>query len=55
MNNALFYCELYLEMFSKIPILTMDTNKLEPPYDKKGSVTPVTGIRPTTTIKFSMV
>ena len=23
-----------------------------PPYDKKGSVTPVTGINPTTTIKF---
>lgn len=26
-------------------------SKLEPPYDKNGSVTPVTGIRPTTTIK----
>ena len=33
----------------------MDTNKLDPPYDKKGRVTPVTGIRPTTTIKFNRV
>ena len=33
----------------------MDTSKLDPPYDRKGSVTPVTGIRPTTTIKFRIV
>ena len=29
-------------------------SKDEPPYDKKGSVTPVTGINPTTTIKFNI-
>ena len=28
-------------------------NKLEPPYDKNGKVTPVTGIRPITTHKFN--
>ena len=33
----------------------IDTSKLEPPYDKKGRVTPVTGIKPTTTIKFKIV
>ena len=42
-------------MFKIIPILTIDTSRLEPPYDKNGSVTPVTGINPTTTIKFRIV
>lgn len=42
-------------MLSNIPILNIDTSKLDPPYDKKGSVTPVTGISPTTTIKFRIV
>ena len=38
-------------MLRSIPILDILIIKLEPPYDKKGSVTPVTGINPTTTIK----
>lgn len=42
-------------MFKRIPILVMDTKRLDPPYDKKGRVTPVTGIRPTTTIRFRIV
>ena len=29
--------------------------RLDPPYDKNGNVTPVTGINPTTTIKFNKV
>ena len=29
-------------------------NKLLPPYDKNGSVTPVTGINPITTDKFKI-
>ena len=33
----------------------MHINKLEPPYDKNGNVTPVTGINPTTTSKLSSV
>ena len=33
----------------------MLTKRLLPPYDKNGKVTPVTGINPTTTIRFSMV
>ena len=33
-------------------MLAMLINKLLPPYDKNGKVTPVTGIKPTTTIKF---
>ena len=45
---------LYLEILSKIPISNIETSKLEPPYDKKGSVTPVTGIKPTTTIRFNI-
>ena len=36
-------------------MLVIDISKLDPPYDKKGSVTPVTGTRPTTTIKFNIV
>ena len=36
-------------------MLIIDTSRLEPPYDKNGSVTPVTGISPTTTIRFRMV
>ena len=39
-------------MFKTTPILHKVINKLEPPYDKNGNVTPVTGINPTTTIKF---
>ena len=42
-----------LLILSKIPILDILISKLEPPYDRKGSVTPVTGINPTTTIKLS--
>ena len=38
-----------------IPISDIDTSKLDPPYDKKGRVTPVTGISPITTIKFKIV
>ena len=36
-------------------MLIIDTSRLEPPYDRKGSVTPVTGISPTTTIRFNIV
>ena len=36
-------------------MLAMDTRRLDPPYDKNGSVTPVTGISPTTTIRFKIV
>ena len=42
-------------MFRIIPILVIDTSRDEPPYDRKGRVTPVTGIKPTTTIRFSIV
>ena len=41
-------------MFKIIPILDIDTRSDEPPYDKNGKVTPVTGIRPTTTHKFKI-
>ena len=50
-----FYILFNLFMFSSIPILVKLINKLLPPYDKKGSVTPVTGINPTTTIRFNIV
>ena len=33
----------------------IDTSRLDPPYDKKGRVTPVTGISPTTTIRLRIV
>ena len=39
-------------MFKMIPIATKLVRRLEPPYDKKGKVTPVTGIKPITTDKF---
>ena len=42
-------------MFKSIPILVKLIRRLLPPYDKKGRVTPVTGIRPTTTQRFSTV
>lgn len=42
-------------MFKIIPILVIDTSKLDPPYDKNGSVTPVTGINPITTMRFNIV
>ena len=42
-------------MFSNIPILIIDISNELPPYDKNGSVTPVTGIRPITTIRFISV
>ena len=42
-------------MRREIPLFIIDTKRLEPPYDKKGRVTPVTGIRPTTTIRFRIV
>ena len=50
-----FYYLLYFDMFRSIPILDNDTSRLEPPYDRNGSVTPVTGIKPTTTIRFKIV
>ena len=28
-------------------------SRLEPPYDKNGNVTPVTGIKPITTLRFN--
>ena len=40
-------------MLSITPILHRVIRSELPPYDKKGSVTPVTGIKPTTTIKLS--
>ena len=44
-----------LFIFNSIPVLDKLISKLLPPYDKKGRVTPVTGISPTTTIKFNAV
>lgn len=44
---------VYLEILRITPILHKVISKLEPPYDKNGRVTPVTGIKPTTTIKLS--
>ena len=49
------YKSSYLEILSTIPIEIRVINKLLPPYKKKGSVTPVTGIKPTTTAKLSRV
>ena len=46
---------LLFEIERTIPILTLLISKLEPPYDKNGSVTPVTGIKPITTDKFNIV
>ena len=43
---------LFLEILRIIPIDAILTNKLEPPYEINGSVTPVTGINPTTTDRF---
>ena len=42
-------------MFRSIPTWTILINRDDPPYDKKGSVTPVTGINPITTDKFSIL
>ena len=39
-------------MFKMIPIATKLVRRLDPQYDKKGKVTPVTGIKPITTDKF---
>ena len=55
MINYSIYLYCFFDIFNNIPISVMDTNKDEPPYDKNGSVTPVTGINPTTTIKFKIV
>ena len=44
-----------LPIFNNIPILVRLISRLLPPYDKKGRVTHVTGIRPTTTIRFKIV
>ena len=46
------YQLLLLEMFNIIPIDAIVINSDDPPYDKNGNVTPVTGIKPITTIKF---
>ena len=40
-----------LDILRIIPILHNVISRDDPPYDKKGRVTPVTGINPTTTIK----
>ena len=48
-NNQL----LYLEIFSNIPISHNVINKELPPYERKGNVTPVIGIKDTTTIRFN--
>lgn len=42
-------------IFNSIPILVKLIRRLLPPYDRKGRVTPVTGISPTTTERFSIV
>ena len=42
-------------MLSIIPISIRVISKLDPPYDRKGRVTPVTGISPITTHKFKIV
>ena len=42
-------------MLRTIPIETKVINKDDPPYERKGRVTPVTGINPVTTIKFKEV
>ena len=46
---------LFLFTLSIIPISIILTNRLLPPYDKNGRVTPVTGIIPVTTIRFKHV
>lgn len=46
---------LLFEIERIIPILRLLINRLEPPYDKNGNVTPVTGINPITTDKFNIV
>ena len=40
-------------MFNIIPIDIIETNKEDPPYEINGRVTPVTGIIPVTTHRFS--
>ena len=47
--------KLSLDIFNKMPISIIEIRRLEPPYDKNGRVTPVTGIKPTTTIKLRIV
>ena len=42
-------------MLRIIPIDARLTKREDPPYDKNGRVTPVTGINPTTTDKFIIV
>lgn len=49
------YTFLFLPILRRIPILIRLIRRLLPPYDRKGRVTPVTGISPTTTIRFKMV
>ena len=46
---------MFLEILRIIPISINVIIKLLPPYEKNGSVTPVTGINPTTTDKFKIV
>ena len=45
----------YLDILSTMPISHKVISKLDPPYERNGNVTPVTGINPTTTIKFNTV
>ena len=45
----------FFEILRIIPILIILTTRLLPPYDMKGSVTPVIGTNPTTTLKFKSV
>lgn len=49
------YTFLFLPILRRIPMLIRLIRRLLPPYDRKGRVTPVTGISPTTTIRFRMV
>ena len=44
----------FFDIFRIIPIEVILTSKEDPPYDKNGKVTPVTGINPITTHKFNI-
>lgn len=51
----MYYKLIFLDIFKIIPILPIETKREEPPYEINGKVTPVTGIKPTTTHKFKIV
>lgn len=50
---TIFY--VCFDILNSTPILIKLIRRLLPPYDKKGSVTPVTGISPVTTMRFNRV